>query len=128
MQKGYKEKHDLVVVNGSDEPHNCNEQQEHTHRYDAPYDVDAGHQAETLTPRCHCDEQQPHHLQEAQTFISQRQRRKDQRATHNQSGEVSTGYFHPAAHQTQVCIVFSFFQISTFTFKSYNTVTFISNK
>lgn len=62
--KGYKEEHDLVVVDGANEPHNGNEQQEDTHSDHPADDVDAGHQAEALAPCCHSDEQQPHQLED----------------------------------------------------------------
>lgn len=54
-RKGYKEEHDLVVVNRSDESNNSDEQQEDAHRDDAADDVDAGHQAEPLPPCCYSD-------------------------------------------------------------------------
>lgn len=53
--KGYKEKHDLVVVDGSDQSHDGNEQQEDAHRDDPSNDVDARHQAIALPPRCYSD-------------------------------------------------------------------------
>lgn len=61
-RKGYKEKHDLVVVYRSDEAYDGNEQQEDPHSDDPPDDVDAGHQAEALPPCCYGYEQQPHEL------------------------------------------------------------------
>lgn len=53
--KGYKEKHDLVVVHRSDEAHNGDEQQEDAHSDDPSDDVDARHQAEPLPPCCYSD-------------------------------------------------------------------------
>ncbi|MEQ2212462.1 hypothetical protein XENOCAPTIV_031037 [Xenoophorus captivus] len=63
MQKGYKEKHDLVVVYCSDESYDGDEQQEDAHCYDAADDMDARHQAETLPPCCNCNEQEPNQLE-----------------------------------------------------------------
>jgi len=54
-RKGYKEKHDLVVVYRSDESDDSDEQQEDAHCDDPPDDVDARHQAEPLAPCCHSD-------------------------------------------------------------------------
>ncbi|TNN73354.1 hypothetical protein EYF80_016517 [Liparis tanakae] len=52
-RKGYKEQHDLVVVDRSDESDDGDEQQEDAHCDDPPDDVDAGHQAEALPPCRH---------------------------------------------------------------------------
>lgn len=61
-EKGYKEKHHLVVVNCSDESHDGDEQQEEAHCDDSSDDVDARHQAEPLPPCCHSDQQQADQL------------------------------------------------------------------
>lgn len=65
-EKGYKEKHDLMVVYRSDEAHNGDEQQEDTHCDDPSDDVDARHQAEPFPPCCHSDQQQPDQLDGAE--------------------------------------------------------------
>lgn len=63
--KGYKEKHDLVVVHGSDQSYNSDEQQEDAHCNDPSDNVDAGHQAVALPPCRDCDQQQPNQLKGA---------------------------------------------------------------
>lgn len=63
--KWYKEKHDLVVVHGSDQSYNSDEQQEDAHRNDPSDNVDAGHQAVALPPCRDSDQQQPDQLKGA---------------------------------------------------------------
>lgn len=61
-EKGYKEKHDLVVVYCANESYNGDEQQEDAHRDDPSNNVNARHQAEPLPPCCYSNQQQPDQL------------------------------------------------------------------
>ncbi len=48
--KGYKEKHDLVMMDGSNESHNGDQQQKEAHGNHAADDVDAGGLCQSLSP------------------------------------------------------------------------------
>ncbi|EMP28984.1 Poly(U)-specific endoribonuclease-C [Chelonia mydas] len=61
--EGYKEEHDLVVVDSPDEAHDGNEQQEETHSDDSADDVDAGDNAKAFPPGSHAYQQQPNQLE-----------------------------------------------------------------
>lgn len=56
-----EEEKDLVVLQGSAQPHEGNQQQEGAHPDDPRHHTDAGDQAEPLPPGCHPDQQQTHH-------------------------------------------------------------------
>lgn len=65
-EKGYKEEHDLVMVDCSDKPYYGDEQQEDAHCDDPSDDVDARYQAEPLPPCCYSNQQQAHQLEGAE--------------------------------------------------------------
>lgn len=50
------------MMQGADQAHDGDEQQEDAHGDHPSDDVDAGHQAEALPPGRHADEQQAHQL------------------------------------------------------------------
>uniref|UniRef100_A0ACB8ELV4 Uncharacterized protein n=1 Tax=Sphaerodactylus townsendi TaxID=933632 RepID=A0ACB8ELV4_9SAUR len=58
-REGYKEEHDLVVVDSTDEPHDGDEKQEEAHSKDPSNDVDAGDNAEAFPPGSHANQQEP---------------------------------------------------------------------
>lgn len=61
-RKGYKEQHDLVMMQRPNQAHDGDEQQEDAHGDHPSDDVDAGHQAEALPPCRYADEQQADQL------------------------------------------------------------------
>lgn len=60
--KGYKEKHDLVMMDGSNESHNGDQQQKEAHGNHAADDVDAGDNAKAFPPCCYDNQQETHQL------------------------------------------------------------------
>ncbi|KAL8163941.1 UNVERIFIED_CONTAM: hypothetical protein K2H54_041524 [Gekko kuhli] len=62
-REGYKEEHDLVMIDSADEPHDGDEKQEEPHSQDPSDDVDAGDNAEAFPPGSHANQQQPDQLE-----------------------------------------------------------------
>lgn len=60
--KGYKEKQDLVVLQGTAQPHEGHQEQKDAHADDPRHHIDAGDQAEPFPPGCHANQQQTHQL------------------------------------------------------------------
>ncbi len=67
--KGYKEKHDLVMMDGSNESHNGDQQQKEAHGNHAADDVDAGDNAKAFPPCCYDNQQETHQLEMRKTPI-----------------------------------------------------------
>lgn len=67
--KGYKEKHDLVMMDGSNESHNGDQQQKEAHGNHAADDVDAGDNAKAFPPCCYDNQQETHQLEMKKTPI-----------------------------------------------------------
>lgn len=64
--KGYEEKQDLVVLQGTAQAHEGDEEQEDAHADDACHHPDARDQAEPFPPGCHSDQQQTHQLRKGE--------------------------------------------------------------
>ena len=58
--QGYKEQQDLVMFDGSNQPHKRNEQQEYSTRDDAGHNTDTGDNGHCFSIRSNCDEDQGH--------------------------------------------------------------------
>jgi len=63
QSKGYEEEEDLVVLQGSTEPHEGHQQQEDAHADDPRHHPDAGDQVEPFAPGRRADQQQAHQLE-----------------------------------------------------------------
>lgn len=72
--KGYKEKQDLVVLQGAAQPHQSNQEQEDANADDPSHHADAGDQAEPFPPGCHSNQQQTHQLSRKETKRWENQR------------------------------------------------------
>lgn len=64
--KGYKEKHDLVMVDSSYESHNGDQLQKEAYGNHAADDVDAGDDAKAFAPCCYNNQQETHQLRDKQ--------------------------------------------------------------
>lgn len=61
-RKGYKEQHDLVMMQRPDQAHDGDKQQEDAHGNHPSDDVDAGHQTKAFPPCCYTNQQQADQL------------------------------------------------------------------
>lgn len=58
--KGYEEEQDLVVLQGTTQPHQGHQEEEAAHTDDPGHHPDAGDQAEPFPPGCHSHQEQTH--------------------------------------------------------------------
>lgn len=61
--EGYEEEQDLVVLQGTANPHQGHQEEEAAHADDPGHHPDAGDQAEPFPPGCHADQEQTHQLE-----------------------------------------------------------------